>query len=132
MLHRLAQRRELDRPLSSAEADDPFAAQAAEVGELSSRLVETRAELERERARADKAEQALLALQLAKEKSVRELCADAEGPDGPYAGGTHRTVRELVEDNTQLRGHAAALEEQLIQAKLDLALCQEELERRSL
>jgi hypothetical protein len=44
----------------------------------------------------------------------------------------HLTVRGLVEENTQLRAAATSLEERLLAAKLELALTQEELDRRTL
>ena len=134
----LARRRALDRPiLDSSDADDPFAGMVAENRELSDRLQETRDELKRERARADSAEKEVVRLQMQSLVGLRQLVGtdapgDTAGEGSPYPARMHLSVRELVEENTQLRAAATSLEEQLLAAKLELALTQEELDRRTL
>eukprot|EP01043_Picozoa_sp_COSAG02_P012306 COSAG02_NODE_473_length_21601_cov_136.065994_11_plen_154_part_00 len=135
----LARRRALDRPiLDSSAADDPFAGMVAENRELSGRLQETRDELKRERARAESAEKELVRLQMKNVVGLRQLVGtdagsgDTAAEGSPYPARMHLSVRELVEENTQLRAAATSLEEQLLAAKLELALTQEELDRRTL
>jgi hypothetical protein len=141
----LARRRALDRPLvaDSSNADDPFAELATETRELSDRLYETRDALKQERARADAAEQELVRLQMQNAVGLRELVSGGGGGDegappldgdtgAAYPARMHLTVRGLVEENTQLRAAATSLEERLLAAKLELALTQEELDRRTL
>ena len=140
----LARRRGLDRPIvDSSGADDPFAGLVAENRELSGRLQETRDALKQERARAESAERELVRLQMQNVVGLRQLVGTdgagaaasgdttAEG-SRPYPARMHLSVRELVEENTQLRAAATSLEEQLLAAKLELALTQEELDRRTL
>lgn len=139
----LAQRLALDRPIvDSSGADDPFAGLVQENRELSERLRDTREALKTERNRAEAAETELVRLQLQNTVGLRQLVGTggAEAPTSgnteaecsPYPARMHLSVRELVEENTQLRAAATSLEEQLHAAKLELALTQEELERRTL
>ena len=107
----------------------------AENRELSGRLQETRDALKHERARAESAEKELVRLQMQNAVGLRQLvgsAGDTTAAGSPYPARMHLSVRELVEENTQLRGAATSLEEQLLAAKLELALTQEELDRRTL
>ena len=116
-------------------ADDPFAGIQKENAELSARLLETRAELAQERARADAATQELVRLQLERDVGLRQLVGgpqDQQQTEGPYPARQHLSVRDLVVENTSLRAAATSLEQQLLAAKLELALTQEELDRRTL
>lgn len=132
----LARRRALDQPiLDSSVADDPFAGMVAENRELASRLQETRDALQQERTRADTAERELVRLQMQNTVGLRQLVgtsSDGTADGSPFSARIHLSVRELVEENTQLRAAAASLEEQLLAVKLELALTQEELDRRTL
>ena len=132
----LAKRRALDAPIADGgSADDPFAGIQKENAELSARLLETRAELAQERARADAATQELVRLQLERDVGLRQLVGgpqDQQQTEGPYPARQHLSVRDLVVENTSLRAAATSLEQRLLEAKLELALTQEELDRRTL
>ena len=132
----LARRRALDAPIpDGCSADDPFVGVQKENADLSARLLETRAELAQERARADAATQELVRLELERDVGLRQLVGgpqEEQQAEGPYPARLHLSVRDLVEENTSLRAAATSLEQRLLEAKLELALTQEELDRRTL